>query len=195
MLTPTNHGTYIHTPASLPCQTTKVRLPYAISQLQPFSSCSINLKIDDGELVAVVGQVGTGKSSLVSAILGEMKMLRGNITINVRLLVYQFVWVFSLWLLDLLCGINLCVPTGNARSRNRSDRYNVRCTCRRCSILGGDQNRRTSRSHIKAAPCGSKARRKMLFAGQDQKFNLRCDFHLRGPWPMFHNKPGSRTAP
>ena len=33
--------------------------------------------------MAVVGQVGSGKSSLVSAILGEMEVLAGNISIRV----------------------------------------------------------------------------------------------------------------
>ena len=32
-----------------------------------------------GELVAVVGQVGAGKSSLLSAILGEMKKISGSL--------------------------------------------------------------------------------------------------------------------
>lgn len=36
---------------------------------------NINLTIKKGSLVAIVGQVGSGKSSLLSAILGEMKVL------------------------------------------------------------------------------------------------------------------------
>ncbi|XP_068126625.1 ATP-binding cassette sub-family C member 2-like [Hyperolius riggenbachi] len=39
----------------------------------------LNLKIPEGSLVAVVGQVGSGKSSLLSAILGEMNKLDGTI--------------------------------------------------------------------------------------------------------------------
>ena len=46
------------------------------------------MEVKEGELVAIVGQVGTGKSSLVSAILGEMQTLQGNITIKVCL--HQF---------------------------------------------------------------------------------------------------------
>jgi len=37
------------------------------------------LDIKEGELVAVVGAVGSGKSSLVNAMLGEMVMHEGNI--------------------------------------------------------------------------------------------------------------------
>ena len=38
----------------------------------------INLRIKEGSLVAVVGQVGCGKSSLISAMLGEMHKLSGT---------------------------------------------------------------------------------------------------------------------
>ncbi len=46
--------------------------------------CSVNLNIKPGELLAVVGLVGAGKSSLVQAILGEMVKLNGDVIINVR---------------------------------------------------------------------------------------------------------------
>lgn len=46
---------------------------------------SINLSIKDGSLVAVVGQVGSGKSSLVSAMLGEMEKRRGRVNVRVSL--------------------------------------------------------------------------------------------------------------
>ena len=36
-------------------------------------------KVSKGELVAVVGSVGTGKSSLLSALLGEMELVGGKI--------------------------------------------------------------------------------------------------------------------
>lgn len=44
----------------------------------------INLEIPQGELVAVVGMVGSGKSSLLSAMLGEMEKLEGKVTVQVR---------------------------------------------------------------------------------------------------------------
>ena len=43
-----------------------------------FSLKSINLKVKRGELIAIVGQVGCGKSSLISAFLGEMQKLDGE---------------------------------------------------------------------------------------------------------------------
>ncbi|XP_046552046.1 multidrug resistance-associated protein 1-like [Haliotis rubra] len=42
----------------------------------------IDLKIPEGKLVAVVGQVGAGKSSLISAMLGEMEKLAGSVTVK-----------------------------------------------------------------------------------------------------------------
>lgn len=44
---------------------------------------NINLRISAGQLVAVVGTVGTGKSSLVSAFLGEMDKVSGRVNTKV----------------------------------------------------------------------------------------------------------------
>ncbi|KAM0749801.1 hypothetical protein T439DRAFT_39861 [Meredithblackwellia eburnea MCA 4105] len=42
----------------------------------------INLSLKKGELLAVVGRVGSGKSSLLSSILGEMTKLDGSVTVR-----------------------------------------------------------------------------------------------------------------
>jgi len=39
----------------------------------------INLEVETGKLVAIVGKVGSGKSSLLSAILGEMQKSAGTV--------------------------------------------------------------------------------------------------------------------
>ena len=44
---------------------------------------SINLNIKPGQLVAVVGHVGAGKSSLISALLGEMEKMTGHVSVKV----------------------------------------------------------------------------------------------------------------
>lgn len=44
---------------------------------------SIHLSVEHRSLVAVVGQVGCGKSSLISAMLGELKKLEGNVNVQV----------------------------------------------------------------------------------------------------------------
>ena len=48
------------------------------------TSFSINLEIPVAQLIAVVGHVGAGKSSLISAILGEMNVVEGQIKRNVN---------------------------------------------------------------------------------------------------------------
>lgn len=43
--------------------------------------------IPEGSLVAVVGPVGSGKSSLLSALLGEMDKLEGTVVVQVAVLI------------------------------------------------------------------------------------------------------------
>lgn len=45
----------------------------------------ININIKAGQFVAVVGTVGSGKSSLLGAILGEMEKIKGTVGIKVYL--------------------------------------------------------------------------------------------------------------
>uniref|UniRef100_A0A8C9ZRY3 Multidrug resistance-associated protein 1 n=1 Tax=Sander lucioperca TaxID=283035 RepID=A0A8C9ZRY3_SANLU len=44
--------------------------------------CRLNVCIPEGSLVAVVGHVGSGKSSLLSALLGEMEKLEGSVAVK-----------------------------------------------------------------------------------------------------------------
>ena len=44
---------------------------------------SIDVTIPEGKLIAVVGTVGAGKSSLISAILGEMEKKKGSVNVKV----------------------------------------------------------------------------------------------------------------
>ncbi|KAJ2892661.1 hypothetical protein GGI21_005561, partial [Coemansia aciculifera] len=57
---------------------------YAAPSLQPdmgwFGLETINLEIPHGSLVAIVGAVGSGKSSLVNALVGEMKRVSGTVS-------------------------------------------------------------------------------------------------------------------
>lgn len=46
----------------------------------------IDLEIRSGKLAAVVGMVGSGKSSLLGCILGEMRKVSGKVRCNFRLL-------------------------------------------------------------------------------------------------------------
>ena len=47
-----------------------------------FSLKNINLQLQSGHLTMICGRVGSGKSSLVQAILGEMKCDSGSVKIN-----------------------------------------------------------------------------------------------------------------
>ena len=70
----------------------------------------LNISIKKGSLVGVVGSVGAGKSSLCSAILGEMKKVSGTVIVNVS--------SFDLFLNKLCSDLNpifsgfhcLCAP-------------------------------------------------------------------------------------
>ena len=50
----------------------------AVAEVQTLRD--INLEIKPGQLVAVVGPVGSGKSSLIQGMIGEMKRTRGSVT-------------------------------------------------------------------------------------------------------------------
>ena len=58
---------------------------------------SLNLTIESSTLVGIVGCVGSGKSSLLAAILGEMNLTDGQCYINGSLLSYaaQSPWIFA----------------------------------------------------------------------------------------------------
>ncbi|KAG8192593.1 hypothetical protein JTE90_015226 [Oedothorax gibbosus] len=55
---------------------------------------NINLQVPKNSLVAIVGQVGSGKSSLLSAILGEMDKLSGSVSLSGKVAyVSQQAWI------------------------------------------------------------------------------------------------------
>ena len=69
-----------------------------------FSHLSIDFEIARGQLVAVVGHVGSGKSSLIGSLLGESTKLNGRVVVNVRgrfvyffLLCFYFVFFHTVW--------------------------------------------------------------------------------------------------
>ena len=48
----------------------------------PVQLRDLNWKVEHGQLVAVVGIVGSGKSSLLSALLGDMQRVEGDANLN-----------------------------------------------------------------------------------------------------------------
>ncbi|KAL7841862.1 hypothetical protein SRHO_G00255530 [Serrasalmus rhombeus] len=75
---------------------------------QPFLK-NVSLDINPGSLVAVVGAVGSGKSSLISALLGEMHNLSGSVNIKGSVAyVPQQAWIQNATLKDnILFGSDL----------------------------------------------------------------------------------------
>ena len=70
-------------PLSVPiCCCTSLKLFFLVIR------CSVNLNIPSGSLVAVVGQVGCGKTTLLSALLGETEKLSGKVYVKVCLIFF-----------------------------------------------------------------------------------------------------------
>ena len=57
---------------------------------------NVSLTSSPGKLVAIIGPVGSGKSSIIQAILGEFPSSRGNISVSGKISYStQESWVFS----------------------------------------------------------------------------------------------------
>ncbi|TGZ78962.1 P-loop containing nucleoside triphosphate hydrolase protein [Ascodesmis nigricans] len=60
----------------------------------PFTLKDINLSVGRNELLAVVGSVGSGKTSLLAAMAGDMRRTSGNVTIAAQLAYCpQYAWI------------------------------------------------------------------------------------------------------
>ncbi|XP_021347157.1 multidrug resistance-associated protein 1-like [Mizuhopecten yessoensis] len=70
-------------------------------QDQTTTLTNIDFDVPEGSLVAVVGIVGSGKSSLISAVLGELEKLEGEVTLKGSLAyVPQEAWIQNMTLRD-----------------------------------------------------------------------------------------------
>jgi ATP-binding cassette subfamily C (CFTR/MRP) protein 4 len=57
---------------------------------------NISINVDDKTLLAIVGTVGSGKSSLLMALLGEMPCVKGLVNVNGSIFyASQEPWIFS----------------------------------------------------------------------------------------------------
>ena len=64
------------------------------SEEQPFGLEDLNLTVGRHELIAVIGAVGSGKSSLLAALAGDMRKTRGSITLGAsRAFCPQSAWI------------------------------------------------------------------------------------------------------
>ncbi|XP_021092877.1 multidrug resistance-associated protein 6 isoform X3 [Heterocephalus glaber] len=77
---------------------------FAWSQESPPCLHRINLTVPQGCLLAIVGPVGTGKSSLLSALLGELSKLEGSVSIQGPVAyVPQEAWVQNTSVVENVC--------------------------------------------------------------------------------------------
>ncbi|EQB51307.1 ABC transporter [Colletotrichum gloeosporioides Cg-14] len=71
-----------------------VRTQSTITMLEPFHIPNLNLAIGRSELVAVIGSVGSGKTSLLAALAGEMRQTGGCLTLGAtRAFCPQYAWI------------------------------------------------------------------------------------------------------
>lgn len=91
-----------------------------------FEMRHVSLRVEPGELVCVVGRVGSGKTSLVQGILGEMERLNGSVTLSKSMAyVPQQAWIVNGTVRD---NVMFGLPFDQARWDEAV----------RCSALGAD---------------------------------------------------------
>lgn len=65
-----------------------------VEELEPFKLQDLNLTIGRNELVAVIGGVGSGKTSLLAALAGDMRQTTGEVTLGAsRAFCPQYAWI------------------------------------------------------------------------------------------------------
>lgn len=70
------------------------RTPDSITLSEPFSLPSLTLTAGRSELIGVIGSVGSGKTSLLAALAGDMRKLSGSVTFGAsRAFCPQYAWI------------------------------------------------------------------------------------------------------
>lgn len=65
-----------------------------LTQTEPFKLHDINFAVGRHELIAIIGGVGSGKSSLLAALAGDMRRTGGNVTMGAtRAFCPQYAWI------------------------------------------------------------------------------------------------------
>jgi ABC-type multidrug transport system fused ATPase/permease subunit len=65
-----------------------------VEEREPFKLQDLNFDVKRNELVAVIGSVGSGKSSLLSALAGDMRKTEGRVTFGAsRAFCPQYAWI------------------------------------------------------------------------------------------------------
>ncbi|OWA50132.1 Multidrug resistance-associated protein 1 [Hypsibius exemplaris] len=96
---------------------------------------NININVKEGELVAIVGQVGSGKTSLCGAMLGLMEKISGDVAVKGKIAyVTQQAWIQNMSLRDNILF-------GRAFDERRYDKVLEACALKQDidMLPGGDQ--------------------------------------------------------
>ncbi|KAF9877048.1 ABC transporter [Colletotrichum karsti] len=73
---------------------TGVRTPSTMTMIEPFHIPNLDLTVGRSELVAVIGSVGSGKTSLLAALAGDMRQTGGCVTFGAtRAFCPQYAWI------------------------------------------------------------------------------------------------------
>ena len=59
-----------------------------------FTLENINFEAKQGQLVGIIGRIGSGKTSLLNSILGEMEVVSGDIEVKGTLGYVKFIFIF-----------------------------------------------------------------------------------------------------
>ncbi|XP_054155852.1 ATP-binding cassette sub-family C member 3-like [Oppia nitens] len=100
---------------------------------------NINLNINDGQFVAIVGSVGSGKSSLMSALFGDMDLIGSNGRVNVRPDISVAYVPQQAWILN--CTVKENILFGKPMDQELYDRVLDTCALRHDlqQLADGDQ--------------------------------------------------------
>ena len=63
-----------------------VSLIYQTNEAETQALQNVNLSIEDGEFVAIIGQIGCGKTTILTLISGLMKTTSGAIYLDVKII-------------------------------------------------------------------------------------------------------------
>lgn len=100
---------------------------------------NINLHVPRGSLVAVVGAVGSGKSSLLSALLGEMNKMSGRVNTTGKYIKHLIKFIIytsddCLYFCVHFRKHSVCAATGLDSERNTPRQHFIRSPTRQTEI-------------------------------------------------------------